>query len=242
MTLLKPLIIIMILATTSGCMSTTKHINSSVVDYLYSDEKETNQPLKQTHLKLPLKVGIAFAPTNVSATRSPITKPEKIKLLEQIADNFRNHEFVDKLEVIPAAYLRTKGGFDNLEQISKMYDIDVIALVSYDQVQFTDEGALSMTYLTIVGAYIFSGEKNDTSTLLDTTIYDIDSRKLLFRAPGSSNVKGRSTPINLSEALREDSLKGFTLATQDMIKNLQTELTKFRNNLTSRDSTINVSD
>lgn len=242
MNLLKALIISMLLTTASGCISTTKHINSSVVDYLYNDEKETNQPLRQTKLKLPLKIGIAFAPTNVSATRSPITKPEKIQLLEQIADKFRDYEFVDKLEVIPAAYLRTKGGFDNLKQIRKMYDIDVIALVSYDQVQFTDEGALSMTYLTIVGAYLFSGEKNDTSTLLDTTIYDIKSRKLLFRAPGSSNVKGRSTPINLSEALREDSLKGFTLATQDMIKNLQDELAKFRNKLTNKDSKINVSD
>ncbi len=50
-----------------------------------------------------------------------------------------------------------------------MYDIDVIALVSYDQVQFTDGSFLSLTYWTIVGAYVVAGEKNDTSTMLDLT-------------------------------------------------------------------------
>lgn len=67
--------------------------------------------------------------------------------------------------------------------------------------------------------------------MLDTTIYDIKSRKLLFRAPGTSNVKGSSTPINLSEELRLDSIESFKLATKDMINNLDHQLAVFRQKL-----------
>lgn len=234
------LLIALSIAILSGCTSTPKHINSSVVDYLYSDEIQISRQENNTALELPLKVGIAFTPTLSNAAETKLTETDKSELLEQIADNFRSYDFVNKIEVIPSAYLKVKGGFANLNQISKMYDIDVIALVSYDQVQFTDEGALSMTYLTIVGAYIFSGEKNDTSTMLDTTIYDIKSRKLLFRAPGSSKVKGSATLINQSEALRADSSKGFKLATTDMITNLQSTLARFREKLKNNKSNIKL--
>lgn len=132
-----------------------------------------------------------------------LTEVTKSVLLEKVADNFRKHEFVSEIEVIPSAYLTTGGGFSNLEQIQTMYGIDVIALVSYDQVQFTDEGTLSLTFWTLIGAYVISGEKNDTSIMLNTVVYDIQSKKMLFRAPGTSNVKGSATPVNLSEQHQE---------------------------------------
>jgi rhombotail lipoprotein len=90
-----------------------------------------------------------------------------------------------------------------------MYNVDVVALLSYDQAQFTDEGALSLTYLTIVGAYLVPAEKNDTHTMLDAVVYDIRSRKMLFRAPGTSQIKGHATLMNLSEQRRKDSDAGF---------------------------------
>ncbi|WP_372679817.1 rhombotarget lipoprotein [Desulfosarcina sp.] len=109
-----------------------------------------------------------------------------------------------------------------------MYGIDVITLVSYDQVQHTDEGMLSLSYWTIVGAYTVRGEKNDTGTMVDAVLYDIPSRKMLFRAPGTSRIKGSSTLVNLSEQLRTDSLNGFHLAADNLVTNLQLELDRFR--------------
>ncbi len=232
--------IILAISLLSGCVANTTHIKSSVIDYLYSNDSQERISPTPTKLTLPLKVGIAFIPNNISNNDTILTANKKNQLLENVAENFRHYKFVHKLEVIPSAYLRPKGGFDNLAQIREMYDIDVIALVSYDQVQFTDENALSLSYLTIIGAYIFSGEKNDTSTLLDTTVYDIRSQKLLFRAPGSSNVKGTSTPINLSEAQRLDSIKGFQLATKDMIINLEKQLENFRQHLKKSHKKISV--
>jgi len=213
---------------------------SIVVDYLYPSEHEKIIEPSIPLLKLPIKLGIAFVPEQSSATRgynmwagdmdlrSGLTEVKKMQILSKVASYFKKYSFVGEIQEIPSNYLTPGGSFTNLEQIKTMYGVDVIALVSYDQVQFTDAGLLSISYWTIVGAYIVSGEKNDTNTLMDTVVYDIASKKMLFRAPGTSIVKGRSTPVNQSEELRLDSVKGFDLATKTMIENLDIQLASFR--------------
>ena len=109
-----------------------------------------------------------------------------------------------------------------------MYGVDVIALMSFDQTQFTDEGFASLTYWTLVGALVIPGEKNDTHTMVDTVVYDIKSRKFLFRAPGLSNIKGYATPGYLKQNLRADSDKGFETAAKEMVINLDAQLALFR--------------
>jgi rhombotail lipoprotein len=105
--------------------------------------------------------------------------------------------------------------------------VDAVMLLSFDQVQFTDEGAMTMSYWTIVGYYVVPAEKNLTKTVLEAAVYDIASRRLLFRASGAGNVKGSSTPVNLSEGLRVDSKKSFDLAATDLAANLKTQIAGF---------------
>lgn len=237
-------IILVFCAVMNGCTGQQTRARSSVIDYLYPNQSDTNIKPSRPVLNIPLKVGIAFVPEQPARSRGfnvwagqvrggALTEADKSQLLEKVADNFRKHKFVSEIEVIPSAYLTPRGSFANLDQIKTMYGIDIIALVSYDQVQFTDEGALSITYWTIVGAYVISGELNDTSTMLDTAVYDIKSRKMLFRAPGTSNITGSATPVNLSEELRKDSIKGFQLAAEQMVDNLQIQLDKFKTTIKS---------
>lgn len=244
-------ILLILLALISGCAGQQTRTTSSVVDYLYPRESKTIVQPAIPILNIPIKVGIAFVPEQPARSRginiwssvlggSALTEVNKTDLLEKVADNFRKHKFVSDIEVIPSAYLTAGGSFSNLEQIRTMYGVDVIALVSYDQVQFTDEGLLSLTYWTLVGAYIVSGEKNDTSTMLDTAVYDIQSKKMLFRAPGTSNIKGISTPINLSEELRADSIRSFQKATDDMITNLDVQLLNFREKIKAKPDQVKV--
>ena len=148
--------------------------------------------------------------------------------MNSISDHFKTHEFVESITVIPSDYLRPQGSFDNLNQIKRMFNIDVIALVSYDQTSYTDEGLASIAYWTIVGAYIIPAEENSTHTMLDAVLYDIDSRKLLFRAPGGSSVSSKSTLVGLEEQAREDAIEGFEQASASLIGNLKTELEQFK--------------
>ena len=236
----------------SGCSSQRINTKSSVMEYLYPTSENFLVATSTPHLKLPLRVGVAFVPessdnnssNNIWTGKSysgQITEFKKNQILERVSDNFRELKFVSSIEVIPSAYLTPGGSFSNISQIKTMYGIDVIALVSYDQVQFTDEGALSLSYWTIVGAYLVSGEKNDTSTLMDTVVYDIESKSMLFRAPGTSRVLGKSTLVNLSEELRADSIKGFEDAADDMVINLKNQLSTFQERIKENPEKVKIS-
>jgi len=222
----------------AACATSSRHYSSSVVQYLYPDMKETIQEPDIPVLSLPLKVGIAFVPgtkadvkSNAPAhmiNSSALTERDKMALMQEVAKHFKKYEFVKSIELIPSAYLRENGSFDNLRQIQTMYGVDVIALLSFDQSQFTDEGASSVSYWTILGAYVIKGEKNDTHTMLDAAVFDISSRKMLFRAPGLSQIKSTATPVNLSEQIRLDSTAGFQEASKDLIVNLDAQLELFK--------------
>lgn len=224
----------------NGCATQQSHSKTSVVDYLYP---EKNKPVIKDAiptLKLPISVGIAFVPEspdshsgfnlwNNNSTKAPaLTVVQKKELLDKVSSHFDSKEFIGSIDIIPAEYLTPQGSFTNLDQIRSMYGIDLIALVSYDQTQFTNSNYLSLTYWTLIGAYIVEAEKNDTSTMMDTVVYDIASRKMLFRAPGTSLVKGSSTPVNLPKELRKDSIESFNLATDKMINNLDLQLEQFQ--------------
>lgn len=206
----------------------TSRYTSSVVEYLYANKQHVDVPTI-TRLSLPLQVGVAFVPESKAGLKGGrLSEQERMELMQRISAEFKKLPFVKSIEVIPSAYLTPNGGFANLDQIRTMYGVDVIALLSYDQVQHTDEGLLSLSYWTIVGAYIIKGEKNDTSTMVDAAVYDISSRKLLFRAPGTSHIQGSATPVNLSEQLRTDSLQGFHSASDNLVANLQAQLESFK--------------
>jgi len=235
----------------SGCAGQQTRANSSVVDYLYPQGTEVVVEPSVPVLNIPIKVGIAFVPDELTHSAggnfwagvvpaNPLADAEKMVLLEKIAEHFRKYDYISEIEVIPSAYLTPGGSFSNLSQIQTMYGIDVIALVSYDQVQFTDEGLLSLTYWTLIGGYVVSGEKNDTSTMLDTAVFDIKSQKMLFRAPGTNNTKSTATPINLSEARRMDSRKSYELAMNIMIENLDIQLSSFKQKIKDQPEKVKV--
>lgn len=205
--------------------------SSSVVDFLYPYEAERVDSPGIPVLRLPLRVGVAFVPGVSSRGWSPagsFSEQQKSVLLQRVADEFKGRPFIQSIEVIPSTYLRPRGGFENLAQLRGLLGVDVIVLVAFDQLQFTQENKLSLAYWTIVGAYLFKGNRNDTHTLLEAVVYDIPSRKLLFRAPGVSQVKDASTMVEVRERLRAASATGFDLAAGDLVKNLQAELASFQ--------------
>ena len=104
----------------------------------------------------------------------------------------------------------------------------------------THEGLLSLSYWTIVGAYVVPGEKNDTHTMLDAVVYDIASRRMLFRAPGISHINQSSTLVNLHEELRRDGEKGFQMAATNMVAALDFQLQEFKERIKKSPQEVKV--
>lgn len=220
------------------------HEQTSLVNYLYpGDSAKAMTPTIPT-LTLPLKVGLAWVPGDSSKERpyGESTLPEEFlqSTLAQVRRQFTNLAFVSEVVMIPTAYLQPGGGFQNLDQIRAMHGVDVIALVSRDQKQFSNSDQLSFFYMTIVGAYTVPAEKNETYTMVDTAVFDIQSRSLLFRAPGVHRMKGRSTYVGLDLDLRKDGLESMKLATESMVTNLKTELAAFQERIKTQPETVRI--
>jgi len=206
---------------------------TSMIRFIGPDENTIRiQAAVEPTITVPLRLGFAFAPSPDYGQGFP--EKERMGLMKEIASQFRKYKFVESIELIPSLYLEEGGGFANLDKLKQLFDIDLILLMSYDQSQFHDTGALSVTYWTIIGYYIVKGEKNDTHTLMDAALFHIPSRKMLFRASGTNHLKNNSTPINQSEQAREESLKGFREASMELTKNLQDKLYYFRKEIRSQ--------
>jgi rhombotail lipoprotein len=224
------LVLLPLLVLEIGCSGTRRPVRrtNSALDFLYPQGFIAAQPAREVVLRLPVRVGLAFAP-NRSNEPDPITEEEKQVLLSKVAAAFKAHEGIGNLEVVPSTYLGPGGSFANLDQVRVFLGVDLIVLLSYDQTQFTDQTRLSsLTYLTIVGPLLIEGEKNETRTVIDAVVYDIRSRALLFRAAGESSVKGHSSPYNVDRKRRRFAATGFTKATDSLIASLDTALTDFQ--------------
>lgn len=227
---LKTLLCVVALLALGGCASMFQHTGErqagSIVDYLYPNAKE---PPKMeptvTRLRLPVRVGIAFVP---GGGRGAPQDAEQMQLLEKVKAAFSEYDYIGSIEVIPGAYLRPRGGFDNLDQVARMFNVDVIALVSYDQIRFNDTNRMAVLYWTVVGAYLIKGDQYDVQTMVDAAVFDVRSRKLLFRAPGMSQVKGSSTLAGYSREVRGAQSDGYVQAVDRMIPALQMQLASFK--------------
>ena len=218
-------------------------VRSSALEYLYPRGAQPVPPA-DVRLRTPVRVGVAFAPAP-RFSHEGFSANQKQALLEKVAGAFRGKEGIGAVEVIPASHLTppaptppaattaagaTVGasGFDELDRIKAAFGVDLVALLSYDQTQFTATGKSSWAYWTIVGAYIVKGEKNDTETMLDAVVYDIASRALLFNATGQSRIRGSATPVDVGLQLQKDSAAGFDQAADDLIAKLGVALGEFQ--------------
>ncbi len=239
---IKTFIVALLLALLGGCAfwgsGHRAQQNGSVVDYLYPNAKQA--PMLQagvTQLRPPVRVGIAFVPG--AGWGGALSEQQKTQLLERVKASFAKHAYIGSIEIIPSAYMQARGGFDNLDQVARMFNVEVVTLLSYDQVQFNDTNVLSMLYWTIVGAYVIQGNQYDIQTMLDASVFDVKSRKLLFRAPGTSRVAGNATMAGLSAKSRAAQSDGYNQAVDQLIPHLQTELDNFRERLKG-DSSIQI--
>ena len=251
---LRALAVAAVLPVLAACAGGARHHRmASVVDYLYHDRPGTVAQPAIPALELPLRVGIAFVPeagrdgsdgrvAYAAGGAVSLAEADRVALMTEIGRRFAERPFVGEIVPIPSAYVRSRGGFENLDQIRAMLGVDVIALLSYDQVQFTVARRSSLAYWTIVGAYVVEGERNETRTMLDAAVFDVRSRQLLFRAPGLSTVRGGVTAATRGREQRADANEGFQLAAADLVVNLDAELDRFRDRVRERPQEYRVSE
>ena len=231
---LKLISIVLIVLSIQGCSSlwnfggeTRSGVSSSLVDYMYpAGEVPPNTQDTIPYLQLPLRVGIAFVPGQ--AGRGSISEATKMQLLESVKAKFTDRDYIEHIEVIPDTYLRSSKGINGMQQVARLYGVDVMALVSYDQVAVSEDNPASFLYWTIVGSYVIKATSNEVQTFVDTAVFDVKTAHLLFRAPGLNQTSDRSTLIESGEVVRKAKNSSFSAAMDGMTENLTIELDQFR--------------
>lgn len=220
--------------------STRSGESSSVVEFLYPAGEVPPKPTGEVPaITLPIKVGLAFVPGR-GQSLGPLSEAQKMQLLEQVRDRFSGEDYVTEIVVVPDTYLRGSSGFDALDRAARMYGLDVMALVSYDQLSTSSEKKSSFLYWTIVGAYVVEGTRNEVQTLVDTAVFDIPSRTLLFRAAGTDRVVKDTTMVESPQQMRAAQAASFGRAMDDMSVNLQRELAVFKERVKEQKAPVRV--
>ena len=227
----------------AGCSSfwnmggeTRSGVSSSLVDYLYpAGEVPPDVQDRIPNLELPLRVGIAFVPNE--GGRSPISEATKMQLLENVKVEFVEREYIEHIEIIPDTYLRSSKGINGMQQVARLYGVDVLALVSYDQVAVSEDNPASFLYWTIVGSYVIKATSNEVQTFVDTAVFDVKTARLLFRAPGLDKSTDRSTLVESGEVVRKTRDASFARAMDTMTQSLTVELDRFRERV-KEDATV----
>lgn len=209
----------------AGCIGTESHHRSNSLEYLYPAGAPATPP-QDVQIRVPARVGIAFAPAG-SMYQDPFSENQKQALLGRIAEKFKDRKGVAPIEVIPSSQLTAKGGFAELDRIRSAFGVDLIMLLSFDQLQSSESTTSSWTYWTVVGAYVVAGERNQTRTVVDAVVFDVASRVMLLHASGSDSNKESSTPVAQAKNLRDASEKGFTRAVEDLVTKLDAALDGF---------------
>jgi rhombotail lipoprotein len=127
-----------------------------------------------------------------------------------------------------------------LQGVQRLYDVDLMALVSYDQQLHEDNNQWSLGYLTIVGAFVLNGDRHDLSTLVDLAVVDPSSRALVLRAGGWDVRHGSSTLINEDHDSYDASIKSFSAATDQMIDRFDAELTRFEGDVRAGKANVRI--
>jgi rhombotail lipoprotein len=207
---------------------TVTHNSSSLLQFLYPGGGEPPARNQMPELHVPLRVGLAFLPGSGAPAGVGPTAVQQEALLERIQEHFSRRRFVSQIVVIPDYYLTEARGFEGLQGVQRLYDVDLIALVSYDQVMNQDVNGWSLAYWTIAGAYVIKGNRYDVATLVDLAVVDPATRSLVLRAGGTDTRHGNTTMIAEGRELRASSEDGFTAATNQMIMHFDAALDQFQ--------------
>lgn len=228
-----------------GCATPeTVQRRSSLTAYLGGKDSPPPHPVDSpVKLQLPLRLGIAFVPaadttrkgqSGLGAGPDELISPDQEPMLHQkVAELFQAKPWAQSFKVIPRHYLTAAGGFADLDQVARTFGVEVVALVSVDQLQFSSPRWYAWTYWTLVGAYMIKGDKNDTTTLVDAAVYHVPSRTFLFRAAGVGTVKGSSTWSGREDAFRQQSRESLQLAMTNLSPSLDQGVAQFKQDILS---------
>jgi rhombotail lipoprotein len=221
--------------------SREQYRSTELVEFLYGNERAPHDDAK-TQLQLPLRIGLSFLPSMRPRAGDIPTAADKAQVLEAIRQRFSALPYVTEIVVIPDYYLsaRPGDGFQQAQQLARMFRLDLYALASFDQVVYAGENGLSLGYITILGSYLLKGELHEAHTVVDLAVIEPTSRSLVMRAGGTAKFADSSTLAEDWRGEMQVRRKSFEQASTALIDNFAQELKSFEERVRSGTAPVTV--
>jgi rhombotail lipoprotein len=217
----------------TNCNHAGRHLrgSSSLVGFLYPAGADAVPPDALPTLPVPLRVGLAFLPERSGAPVAGLEAARRERIMQRIGEHFRGRHFIADIVQIPDYYLGEARGFEGLAGVQRLYKVDVMALVSYDQVSYQDDRGLAVGYLTIVGAYMLKGTRQDVTTLMDLAVVDPVTRSIILRAGGTDTRAHNTAYVGSEIAARRVATDSFDAAAEQLITHFDVALTQLETDI-----------
>lgn len=203
----------------ASAASATPIVTSSLKSLVlpHTDTARIIEPLP-AQLQPPLGVGVALTPPiNPVGT---VYYKDQVNLLQAVADRLSKSRYVSHTEIIPNHYVKRCQNFSCFSAIEKQFDVQAIALVSYDQIQFRADDHATRQLNLLTGKQLFEGRPGEIHTRVNTSIFTTRDQHFLLSASGfqvTRTVSGQPPESN------EPALK-LKRAQRAMVKNLRRQL------------------
>lgn len=216
------------------------HGSSSLVGFLYPEGTDAVPANALPTLPVPLRVGLGFLPDRDGAPVEGLEAARREHVMARIAEHFRSRDFIADIVLVPDYYLRDARGFAGLAGVQRLYGVDLMALVSYDQVRYQDDRGLAAGYLTVVGAYVLKGTRQDVTTLMDMAVIEPATRSIVLRAGGTDTRVQNTTYVGSEVAGRRAAAAGFDAAADQLIEHFDVALGQLEADIRAGKSTVKV--
>jgi rhombotail lipoprotein len=215
--------------------------STPLVEFLYGSDQRVPSRDATVTLQLPIRVGLAFLPSRAGTDQGP-SPTERERILASIRASFSDLPYVSEIVPVPAYYfdVTRTDGMRQLDQLARLQNLDLMALISYDQRTQVSENRRSFAYLTIVGTLFVKGNHNETQTIIDLAVVEPTGRSLVLRAGGVSSTANTVAAIDQPGKLRKQQRVGFDQATDALIANFRTELADFENRVRAGTADVKV--
>jgi rhombotail lipoprotein len=126
--------------------------------------------------------------------------------LDIVRKTFEGRDWVQQIVDIPSTYLTPHGGFDNLDQIARMYGVDDRA--GFGRSDSVRANQNQLAYLSIVGPYLLPLEKNENAYAGSTSRFPRADAHVPPACTGLKHRQGHTTTVDEPKTLRSGAANG----------------------------------
>jgi len=185
------------------------------------------------HPELPIRIGLAFLLPGWNRGAVIPSAEQRLAALEGVRAAILTQPYVSEVVIIPEHYLERGAvrGFENLRDLAKRFDWDLLAVLASDQTSYESRNFRSLGLITIIGGDFWKGDVDQTVTVIDLAFVDPTSRNVVMRVASAATFGDTTSLLDDWRSSEQVRSVSFDEAREALIAGLPEQLAGLRSQL-----------